>query len=123
MQVHQNIFGTRLLQQTVDRFKGVGAVVHCHLSLQIDDTQLPAQAVQHKHSAAGHTGVVVCRSKDSLFFLKQRIDLPSFEDMVAGGDDICARIEQHLRAFRRDSVALGGIFSVDDTGVDGIQLL
>ena len=123
MQVHQNIFGTRLLQQTVDRFKGVGAVVHCHLSLQIDDTQLPAQAVQHKHSAAGHTGVVVCRSNDSLFFLKQRVNLSSFKDMVAGGDDIRARIEQHLRTFRRDSIALGRIFPVDDAGVNGIQFL
>mgnify|MGYP003014672374 CR=1 FL=1 len=37
--------------------------------------------------------------------------------------NIRARIEQHLRTFRRDSIALGRIFPVDDAGVNGIQFL
>ena len=62
--------------------------------------------------------MIVGRADDAVFLVEHRVDFPTAQDMVAGGDDIGAGTEQHLGAVRCDAIALCGVFPVDDAGIN-----
>ena len=66
--------------------------------------------------------MIVCRTDDSVFLFEHRINLPPFEDVVSGGDDVSAGIKEHPCAFGSDAVSFGRVFSIDDTGVHADHL-
>jgi len=47
-------------------------------------------------------------------------DLFFVPDVVAGGDDVRAEVEELVGDGRREAEAAGGVFAVDDEEIDGV---
>src|SRR5208283_5438479 len=116
-------FSGDLLQQFVGYAEGIVIAGHENASLQIDDAIIHAAARARLVPAeAGRAHGIVGRpqqaSRQRTFVAVGRIhvldDLALVPDVVAGGDDIDAELEQLFGNLRSDPEAAGGILTISD---------
>ena len=127
MQVHEDHFGFDLFQQLIGNAEGIVVGGHENASLQIDHGVGDALFAAFIHAPARHVGRIIRRAQQAaggavlvaVGGLKVVDDLALVPDVVAGGDDIDAQIEQVFRQRAGDAEAAGGVFSVRDHQIDG----
>src|ERR1039458_4260753 len=103
VEVHQDYFGRDLLEQLVGIAKWVVVAGHKHTALKVDDAigDAAARAALVPAEARG-THWIVCRPQDaarqgrliSVGGVQVLDDLALVPDVVAGGDDVDAELEQ-----------------------------
>ncbi len=134
VEVEQNDLGAGLFadfgEQIVGLAEGIVAGAHEDAALQIDDGVCGAVG---KHALvdaeAGRSVRVVGRAKDAAAAhvggfgdVDVLEDLFLVPDVIAGGDDVRAEVEELFSDGGCEAEAAGGVFAVDDEEIDGVGL-
>ena len=108
------------LDDTFSGGKRIVAGIHEQPQDDIGD-QHEATVRRWKQAAAlaRRIGGIVGRTQQTGLGVEIGQDLALVESVVAGGDDIRARIEQSLGDIRRNAKTAGGVFAVHDGEIDG----
>ena len=113
MEIHENIRGIDLRQQSVRRRKGIVQRLQEHGAHQIQHRHPAPSQIQDLHPVPRAALRVICRSKH-IPALKDGKAVPALKGVVPGGDEIRSALENLLGGGGGDAVARGGILPVDD---------
>lgn len=105
----------------VQRFKRTGQRLHIHHPHQVDHRHLIAAAVDHADPPAGCRVRIIRRPQKILPLLQQFINFPAAVGVVACGYDIGAALQDMLQRYRRNAIAVGGVFPVDHADIHTIM--
>jgi hypothetical protein len=132
--VEEDDFGAGVLrdarEQLVGLAEGVVATGHEDAALQVHDGVLRAVAERAFIDAEAGRADGVVRGAQDAAAASVRVrgdghvleDLFLVPDVVAGGDDVRAEVEELFGDAGRDAEAAGGVFAVHDEEVDGVGL-
>ncbi len=116
-------------QHVVDGMEGIVGGVHEHAAHHVDDRVADAafgcafihaiarQARQQVDGPQYAAGSFMAVGGHRVHVVDQLALVP---DVVAGGEHVCAQLEQVFGDLRSDAETAGGVFSVDDDQIDGM---
>ena len=92
---------------------------HVNPPLQIQDGAIDSVARLHHHHAASRQLLhVIRRTQQTRLAGEIIVNFALVPDVIAGGDDVQAVVEQFVGELGRDAEPAGGVFTVGDGQVD-----
>ena len=109
-----------LVEQPVGLRERVVDLLHVGAALEVDDRELVAveRVIDAPSATRDAVGAVVERSQDALALVEVLVDLALVPDVVAGRDDVDARIEQRLGRGSGEPHPAGDVLAIGGDEVD-----